>query len=157
MQNTTTAATAAPKKQITCGINQNEKDLVKDLSAEFTRPAAVKGAPDVQASEREVLEMALAIATNRRFKTLETVEEYLDIEENDEGECVEVVKTRPGFVTIDLFEEIWQEIIVRDYSTPAARGSQVAAYKSQLEAAQAELAALKAAMAASQAAMAPVE
>lgn len=143
MNNTTT--TAAPvKKQITAGVNQQEKDLIKLLSQELTRPAAVKGADDVQASEREVLEIALEIATERRFKTVKVEEEFLDIEENPEtGELREVPAVRLVDKTIDLFEEKWEAIKSRDYSTPGTRTNRVLEdTKSKLNAAQEMLAKL---------------
>jgi len=148
MNNTTTPAvsTAAMNKakQITCGINPQEKELVKLLSAELTRPAAVKGAEDVGASEREVLEIALEIATERRFKVVEVEEEFLDVEENPEtGELREFTNTRLVDKTIDLFEEKWEAIKARDYSAPGTRTNRVLEdTKSKLNAAQEMLAKL---------------
>lgn len=144
MQNNTTTTAAPVKKQITAGVNQQEKDLIKLLSQELTRPAAVKGADDVQASEREVLEIALEIATERRFKTVKVEEEFLDIEENPEtGELREVTAVRLVDKTIDLFEEKWELIKARDYSTPGTRTNRVLEdTKSKLNAAQEMLAKL---------------
>jgi hypothetical protein len=143
-QNTVVSPSAAAKvKQITCGINQQEKELVKLLSAEFTRPAAVKGAEDVGASEREILEIALEIATERRFKVVQVEEEFLDIEENEFGELREFTNTRTVDKTVDLFEEKWEAIKARDYSTPGTRTNRVLEdTKSKLGAAQEMLAKL---------------
>jgi hypothetical protein len=147
MTTTTTAATAAKPKQITCGINEADKALVKAFSEELTRPAAVKGASDVGASEREIIAIALKIATDCRFQEVETVEDFLDVEENELGEYIEVTRTRPGVAIVDLFEIEW-EVIKAAYDTPASRVSKVSTLQSELADAKAELEALKAAMAA---------
>jgi len=149
MSNTTTPVTTAAPKQLTCGINHAEKELVKLLAKELTRPAAVKGAPDVPASEREVLEMALKIATDRRHVEVDCEEEFLDVRFAANGVDLEEFKnTRPGKKVIDLFEESWEEIKLRDYSSPGTRVTKVATLQSQLAEAEAKMAAMMAAMAA---------
>ena len=150
MNNTTTPVITTAPKQITCGITADGKDLVKLLSKEFTRPAAVKNAPDVPASEKEVLEMALEIATSRRFKKVECEEEFLDVRFAANGiDLEEFTNTRPGVKILDLFEEQWEAIKVRDYSTPGVRtNGKVATLQTQLAEAEAKMAAMMAAMAA---------
>lgn len=140
MDNTTT--TTAKPKQITCGINAQEKELIRLFSEELTRPAAVKGAAPVGASEREILEIALKVATDYRFH--QELVSPADIAENPEtGELVEVPAV---YEWVDRFEQEWNKIKIRDYSTPGVRVNKVVEeVKGKHSAAVAQLRALYAA------------
>jgi hypothetical protein len=77
----------AQPKQYTIGSNLSDKELVADFRNELTRSGAVKGST-VKASEREVVEIALKIATDHRF--------------DKDGK--------------DRFQKEWQGIIDRDHA-----------------------------------------
>lgn len=117
MQTTTTTPAAKPvKKQWNVGVNPADKSLVAELCGEFKRPAAVKGAPDVAASEREIVEIALKVATDRRFQVVPVMETVDGVE-------VQSIDTdgQPKFETVDLFEKEWDAIKVRDYSETVSK------------------------------------
>lgn len=114
-----TATTKAPK-QFTFGISENLKNEMAEFRKEFTRPAAVKGAPPVVMSEREAFECLHTVATDRRFKTV-PVMESVEID----GETVEVQALdedgNPVFKTKDLIADAWEAIKTRDYSESVSK------------------------------------
>lgn len=103
-------------KQYTVGASKADKTLVSELCREFTRHGAVKETT-VNPSEREMMEVLLKVASDRRFQS-------------KNGE------------TTDLFETEWQAIIERDHSEKGI--TQLEKLKAQLAAKEAELEALKA-------------
>lgn len=131
MSNTNTAVVSTVKpKQILCGISEATKAAVAEIREDFTRPAANPNAKPVLATEKEMLEILWTVATDRRYKKVE--------EMDDQG----VV----SLVTIDLFTQQWEAIKERDYSPKASLNTHqgIQAEINRLLARQAKLQALNA-------------
>ena len=109
----TTATTATPyanwestvvstkPKQFLVGISEATKQAVNEAREDFTRPAANPTADAVMATEKEMIEIIWTVASDRRYKKVE--------EMDDQGVI--------SLVTIDLFSQQWEAIKARDYST----------------------------------------
>lgn len=122
MSNTTTpvVAATAKKTQFTFGVSERNKLELTEFRKDFTRPAAVKNAPPVPMSEKELIEVLFKVTTDRRFvvtPVMETVEvdgEKVSIETYDE-------EGNQVFLTTDLVEVEWEAIKARDYSESIAK------------------------------------
>lgn len=130
MNTTTTTTTASTvtastvKKQYTFGVSEAHKTEIGELRQDFTRPAAVKNAPAVPMSEKEALEILWIVATDRRYKTTELLDEA--------GNAVLDSDGLPEFQTIDLFEQEWEKIKVRDYSETITKTPTIAGLEAQI-------------------------
>lgn len=102
---------ATTPKQFNVGSTQALKAQIAEMVADFTRPAAVKNAPDVKATEKEMLEILVTVATDRRFKTVDKVDENGNPVFDSDGV--------QEFKTVDLFEVEWKKILARDYAETA--------------------------------------
>jgi len=120
MTTTTTTTAAKAPKQFTFGISESLKGEMNEFRKDFTRPAAVKNAPEVVMSEREAFEVLHTVATDRRFKTV-PVMETVEID----GEKVEVQAIdedgNPKFQTLDLIQDAWEAIKLRDHSESVSK------------------------------------
>ena len=104
MSATTNTVVSTKPKQILCGISEATKQAVNEAREDFTRPAANPNAKPVMATEKEMLEILWTVASDRRFKTVE--------EMDDEGFVSQS--------TVDLFTQQWEKIKERDYSPKAS-------------------------------------
>lgn len=102
----------ATQKQYNVGATEALKAQIAEMVVDFTRPAAVKNAPDVKATEKEMLEILVTVATDRRFKVVGKVDES--------GNPVFGADGVQEFETVDLFECEWKKILARDYSESSA-------------------------------------
>jgi len=96
-----TAVVSAKPKQFLVGISESTKASVNEAREDFTRPPANPTADPVMATEKEMIEIIWTVASDRRFKTIEEMDDQ-------------------GFVsqsTVDLFSQVWETIKARDYST----------------------------------------
>lgn len=88
-------------KQFLVGISEATKQAVNEAREDFNRPAANPTADPVMATEKEMIEIIWTVASDRRFKTVEEMD-------------------NEGFIsqsTVDLFSQVWETIKARDYST----------------------------------------
>jgi hypothetical protein len=109
---------ATTPKQYNVGATETLKTLVGELAVDFTRPAAVKNAPEVKATEKEVFEMLYNVATDRRFKPTGEMIHEIDAD----GNQVFDADGTPSMIAEvqDLFEIEWKKILARDYSETSA-------------------------------------
>jgi hypothetical protein len=121
MTTTTTTTAAKAPKQFTFGISESLKGEMNEFRKDFTRPAAVKNAPEVVMSEREAFEVLHTVATDRRFKTVPVMEtvDGMEVQALDEDGL-------PAFKTLDLIQDAWEAIKLRDHSESVSKTPTIA-------------------------------
>ena len=121
---TTTTTTAVTKKQFTFGVSESMKTQLAEFRLDFTRPAAVKNAPAVPMSEKECLEVLFQVASDRRFKTIEVL--------NDDGTQAMDSDGLPEYQTLDLIGDAWESIKLRDYAESVSKTPTIAGLEVQI-------------------------
>lgn len=129
----------ATKVQTTVTIRPEDKDLLKEIQNEFHGYNVSDPTKPKYLTTEEALELLLEVATDRRFKQVQSTDE-------ESGELLFDDEGAPIMEPVDLFE-ITANRIIGDRQK-RTRTSQVAAVKGQLSEATAELEALRALLAA---------